>query len=124
MLCLLVGWFAREREETNIDAGFFRLWVAVDDMRKSGESAQSAWVRIAARATAKCIEAVFGPKLFTLKAAWISGALSLASIFLLVGIGSVHAAHRPDIIKQYDPRVIFISKIAFFIIAAGFVLIG
>jgi hypothetical protein len=87
----LVGWaliaialLLYEREEKRLDGLLLRLWVGVNDLTKT--SIRPGIIRVAARATQIAIDRVFGPRLWSLRAAWTSACLSWASMLIALSV--------------------------------------
>jgi hypothetical protein len=72
LFLLLLVFVSREREESRVDALLMRLWIAVDDLKKRGLTTQAAVIRGAVQVTNYVLDRVYGPRLMSLRAAWLA----------------------------------------------------
>lgn len=88
---LLVSWsvFLYEAEERVIDETLATWWIEIDDLAQTAVKRNLATLRIAARAVSGWLSGVFGQRLVSVRAVSASLTLSLASLFLVVFVGSL-----------------------------------
>ena len=96
VVCIYAAVFLRETTENKIESTVFEWWVMIDDAQRATRERVATFMRGVARLTARGLDWVFGPKLFSLRMIPLSVYFSLASFFLLAVCILPFVKHPPN----------------------------
>lgn len=106
LLFLYLALFLTETAEGGIQNRLEELWVRVDDLSKTALSKQAALLQQVAELLGDGLDLLFGVKLFSARSSATSINLSLAAMFLFLGLFQLHYKSAPLFMRAYPDLLV------------------